>query len=179
MTDAWLTTYTGKKFYPFDPNPDDISILDIAHALSNICRYGGHCSIFYSVAEHSIRVHDTVRKELRLVALLHDAAEAYGLFDIPSLVKHSDIMSQIVEAEAKLLSMIFIVFNVGIFDPVELKRAENRILAAEVRDLMPNSVGWYLPEPPLEGKIDPMRPFIAERAFLDRFYMVNKRRRAL
>ena len=28
----WLQTYTGKQFYPLDPQPEDIDIQDIAHA---------------------------------------------------------------------------------------------------------------------------------------------------
>ena len=56
MDTAWITTYTGKKFYPAVPDLELISIIDIAHALSMICRYAGHCTKFYSVAEHSVRL---------------------------------------------------------------------------------------------------------------------------
>ena len=49
-----LQTYTGKIFDFNDIRPEVIDIIDIAHALSNVCRWGGHCSKFYSVAEHSI-----------------------------------------------------------------------------------------------------------------------------
>ncbi|MFQ8954517.1 MAG: hypothetical protein ACLR6X_01040 [Mediterraneibacter gnavus] len=38
----YITTYTGKYFNPTQPNPDLISIQDIAHALSLICRGNGH-----------------------------------------------------------------------------------------------------------------------------------------
>lgn len=52
MTDAWIEgawmqTYTGKKFHPTSPTVDEIDIVDIAHALSLICRYGGHVDRFY------------------------------------------------------------------------------------------------------------------------------------
>lgn len=39
----WLRTYTGKRFYPLDPRIEEIDIEDIAHALSMLCRFGGHC----------------------------------------------------------------------------------------------------------------------------------------
>lgn len=72
-----IRTFSGKWIYPLDPRLDEIDLGDIAHALSNLCRFTGHCQ-FYSVAEHSCYVAATVTDpRLRLPALLHDAAEAY------------------------------------------------------------------------------------------------------
>jgi len=45
--DSWFTLSSGRRFYPFDPNPDDITIEDIALALSHLCRYNGHSKKFY------------------------------------------------------------------------------------------------------------------------------------
>lgn len=91
----WIQTYTGREFYFGNHGPADFDILDIAHSLSNLCRFNGHTRTFYSVAEHSVRVlhyvrdrresewakkfHDQVRRSphLEAWALLHDAAEAY------------------------------------------------------------------------------------------------------
>lgn len=81
-----IRTFSGKYINVFDPNPDDIIIEDIAHALSNQCRFGGHIRRFYSVAQHSIFCSDLASPRLRLQALLHDASEAY-LIDIPSPIK--------------------------------------------------------------------------------------------
>ena len=52
----WIQTYTGVKFYPLNPCMDDIDIIDIAHSLSLQCRFTGHLSEFYSVAQHSVMV---------------------------------------------------------------------------------------------------------------------------
>lgn len=86
----WIVTYTGRRYYFLDPHQSEIVIEDIAHALSNICRYNGHCRTFYSVAEHCVRVTAAVATDLgqsdvseetvlswSLFALLHDAHEAY------------------------------------------------------------------------------------------------------
>lgn len=73
-----IRTFTDKKFFFLDIKPEDICIEDIAHSLSHTCRYGGHCSCFFSVAEHSIRCCDRARgRSIPLWGLLHDAAEAY------------------------------------------------------------------------------------------------------
>ncbi len=90
--DAWLSTQQVKKFHFLDPPMSEIHIEDIAHALSMVCRFGGHGSKFYSVAEHSIRMVGMLEAkganvQTRLAALLHDAEEAY-LPDIPRPIKH-------------------------------------------------------------------------------------------
>ena len=53
---AWITTYTGKKFHILDPDPVDVCLEDIAHALSMMCRFNGHVRRFYSVGEHCLHV---------------------------------------------------------------------------------------------------------------------------
>lgn len=74
---GYMTTYTGQKFFPTKPNFQGISIYDIAHALSNCCRWGGHCKQFYSVAQHSYHVSYLCDPKDALKGLLHDASEAY------------------------------------------------------------------------------------------------------
>lgn len=76
-----------KAMYPsgnvidlLNPTADQIDWWDIAIALSRIWRFGGGTDEFYSVAEHSLWV---MRRavmgdaKLALLALLHDAHEAY------------------------------------------------------------------------------------------------------
>lgn len=65
-----------------NPEPDMIDIHSIASALSKICRFGGHCPLFYSVAEHCIHAagfafKDGKQIEVVRAVLLHDATEAY------------------------------------------------------------------------------------------------------
>src|SRR5580704_9362466 len=86
LKDRYLSTYTGKKFYPYDPRPEQICIEDIAHGLSMLCRFAGQCRFFFSVAEHSIAVAHLLPANLKLFGLLHDVSEAY-LADLPRPVK--------------------------------------------------------------------------------------------
>lgn len=72
---SWIQTSTGRKFYPLSPNDSDVSILDIARALSMQCRFGGHVRRFYSVAEHSVHVSNHVSRENALWGLLHHLLE--------------------------------------------------------------------------------------------------------
>jgi hypothetical protein len=98
-----IRTYTGKYLDVFNPDPEQIDILDIAHALANTCRFGGHTREFYSVAQHSIMVAELVPPELKLQALMHDAAEAY-LTDIPTPIKKR--LPGYVELEDNLMKVI-------------------------------------------------------------------------
>ncbi len=64
-----------------DPWETPIKLETIAQSLANICRWGGHCNQFYSVAAHSIHVMSILErthgKEGARVGLMHDAHEAY------------------------------------------------------------------------------------------------------
>src|SRR3954471_8611075 len=88
----YLQTVSVRWVNPFDPDPEQLDAGDIAQALSNQCRFGGHSRVFYSVAQHSAIVSDLVRDRGGsttdvLAALLHDAGEAY-LVDLPHPLKH-------------------------------------------------------------------------------------------
>jgi len=98
-----IRTFTGIYINVFDPKPEDICIEDIAHALSNQCRFGGHLPDYYSVAQHSILCCKMTDDEYKLQALLHDASEAY-LLDIPRPIKQG--LSNYKEIENKLMRVI-------------------------------------------------------------------------
>ena len=88
-----------------NPKTENIRVLDIAHALSNICRYGGHCTRFYSVAQHSVFCSKQLGTPLeQMEFLMHDASEAY-LIDLPRLIKRGMPMYR--EIEDNLLYVIF------------------------------------------------------------------------
>ena len=44
-----MNTYTGKQFDPMLMTEENVSLRDIAHALSLLCRGGGQVTYFYSV----------------------------------------------------------------------------------------------------------------------------------
>ena len=171
----WIQTYTGRRFYPLHPRAEDVSILDIAHALSLKTRFSGHCSTFYSVAEHSILVAKQVPKELQLHALLHDAAEAY-LPDVARPIKHrlmvaKDTMHWFREVEERVLYTIAEAFHISstpFFDS-RIKEADNLLLSTEGHRLMGGCNGWKdMPDPlPIQGL--GMAWYLAEDQFLSMF----------
>lgn len=140
----WIETYTGIHFYPLDPREEEISIIDIAHALSLICRFNGHCKHFYSVAQHSVNVYKYLRERcptdfnLQLAGLLHDASEAY-ISDVSRPVKSS--LKGYLEIESNLMKVIFEAFDVPL--GVHFEDADDLVLQAEAMRLMPGS--WWTP----------------------------------
>lgn len=169
MKGIWIETYTGKKFYPSDVKLEDIDIEDIAHSLSLICRFNGHCEKFYSVAEHSVRVSDLLPKKYKLAGLLHDAVEAY-ISDLPKPIKL--MLGNVEEIEYSILEKIFdkfhVPFNIHYLDTV--KWADNVLLATEARDLMRGNLkGYPLRERPLKEVIDPWESDMIEQEFLCAF----------
>jgi 5'-deoxynucleotidase YfbR-like HD superfamily hydrolase len=83
---VYIITHSKIRFDYLNPKPEDILLEDIAHALSQICRFTGHTSLPYFVAHHSVLVSRFVSPENALWGLLHDAPEAY-LNDLSSPLK--------------------------------------------------------------------------------------------
>lgn len=134
---SWITTFTGKQFWPLDPRIEDIDIRDIAHALSMICRFTGHVREFYSVAQHCVLASHLVPGENALGALLHDASEAY-LCDVSGPIKKADEMRGYREAEQRLDAVVCAAFNVDIHAPA-IKAIDQQLVLTEYRDLMPRN----------------------------------------
>ena len=172
---AWIQTWTSRQFFPLEPKDEDVSILDIAHALSLQCRFLGHTRSFYSVAEHSVRVANVLLPQsetLQLAGLLHDAAEAY-LADVSAPVK--DTLAGYQVAEGKVLSVIAqkygLDFNVVMHGLV--RQADHILLATEMRDLLgPPPAPWPSMPEPLPETIVPWTSNIAEERFLACFYQL-------
>ncbi|MGE8501655.1 MAG: phosphohydrolase [Pseudomonas sp.] len=79
---TWILTNSARAFDLLNPRAENVLTTDIAHALSLVCRFNGHCAWHYSVAQHSLLVAYIIEKEggtpeEQLAGLLHDAAEAY------------------------------------------------------------------------------------------------------
>jgi hypothetical protein len=179
---GYIQTFSGKPFWPLAPDPDDVRIEDIAHALSLLCRFTGHVRELYTVGDHSLRVAECVEQGATTIgytrlavltmthqALLHDASEAY-LHDIARPVKHTPAMTEYRVVEARVQVAVFDRFELPPAEHALVKSYDRVLLRTEQRDLMP---------PPIEGedrsdavplttKIVPRPPKEVEALFLAR-----------
>lgn len=167
----WMQTYTGRMFWPIDPRHQEIHIHDIAHALSMMCRYNGHCKRFYSVAEHSVLVSQNVSPENALWGLLHDAPEAY-LADIVKPAK--PYIAGYKEAERRIMDEVCIKFGLPGDEPPDVKYADTAILADELEQVMGTAPhDWNLPYDALGVVINCLSPEAAKQLFLHRFLEIT------
>lgn len=164
----WIQLYSGRKFFPMDPRVEDIDIEDIAHALSNMCRFTGHCKSFYSVAQHSVLV-SHLSGTHGLWGLLHDASEAY-VCDIARPVKRLDVLKGYRDVENMIQSVICQKFGLQPNEPSIVKEADTKMLFTEARDLMaPLHPDWVQGAKPLPFKIEALPPAEAKELFLSRY----------
>lgn len=169
---SFIRTFSGKLVDPVNLSSYSVCIEDIAHALSNQCRFSGHVRRFYSVAEHSVRVMKKCSLD-PLSALLHDASEAY-LVDLPRPLKYHPEFSFYRQVESEVTNAINIKFGLRSLQEVadEIHIADKRMLATEMLGLM-NREDSPLPfEPyPDYGSVKlGMSPEEAEKWFLGNFY---------
>jgi len=178
----YLQTVSGRWVNPFDPDPEQLDAGDIARALANQCRFGGHSRVFYSVAQHSVIVSELVERrggdaEDAFAALMHDATEAY-LGDMPHPLKHrSPLGAAFRAAEEQLERAIRDRFRIRP-NMAEIKRADRALLATERRAFSAET--WHWPElegvEPLELELTAWLPDEAAQAFAKRYAELDGRR---
>jgi hypothetical protein len=178
----YLQTVSGRWVNPFDPDPSQLDAGDIARALANQCRFGGHSRVFYSVAQHSVIVSELVEQrggdtEDSFAALMHDATEAY-LGDMPHPLKHrSPLGAAFKAAEDHLEQALRERFRIKP-DVAEIKPVDRALLASERRAF--SAEDWHWPEldgvEPLDLELTAWSPDEAARAFAQRYAELDARR---
>lgn len=168
---GWICTQSGVAFYPLDPRAEDVRLDDIAHALSNKCRFTGHTRTFYSVAEHSVRGVWLGRRlrypeSVLRAFLLHDGSEAY-LPDVARPIKAA--LTGFMEIEARVQAAVYEAFGIEVSaeDVALVHKLDNIMLATERRDLMPaRTASWVLAEAPDYARVAGWLPRDAAAEFL-------------
>lgn len=159
------------------PDISQITVHDIANALSKICRFSGQCEVFYSVAQHSVHVADRVAEldgtpEEQLQGLFHDAAEAF-IGDIPRPLKR--LVPSILHYENLLLSTIMAKLDLPNELSPKVVQADNDLLLTEKRLFQPNGCDWPCESgEELNTYIGPQSHHWAKQEFLN-YYDILKR----
>jgi Predicted hydrolases of HD superfamily len=182
MNEDCIITYQKHRFSPLKAKSEDIDIVDIAHALSLLCRANGHIKHFYSVAQHCINCAGEAKArglsvEIRLACLLHDASEAF-ISDITRPVKRN--LPQYTTFEAVLQDLIYERFGLRHLteeDFLMVGEIDDSLLYYEMLELMGEEV--FANRPALISRPDfEQRDFIAvQQEFLDEYNrMIGSRR---
>lgn len=141
----YLVTHGGVTFDFENPRAEMILPGDLAHALSRQCRFSGHVSKFYSVAQHLVYCSHVVPMEDALAALLHDAQEAY-VCDLPRYLKRCPFMEGYRDYERRAWKVVAARFGISDVLPKSVEVADLRMVLTEWRDLMPQDGAICLPE---------------------------------
>lgn len=163
---------SGAMFDYNNPRGSDVTIDDIAGALSNICRFAGHLPRFYSVAQHALNVSLIVDQQYRKTGLLHDLAEAFTN-DLPTPLKFAVPVFKELEVSIESAMSEKFAFEYPLPDAVKL--ADLQMLKIEKEQVKLCNAHWAC----LEGvEVDhlehipimaPMTPEQAKAAFLQRW----------
>jgi len=115
---AWQRMLSGRRLDLLEPSPLDIEISDIAHGLARVARWNGQTkgAHAFSVAQHcvlverlTVELNPRITRDVRLMALLHDATE-YVVGDLISPFKAA-IGVDYKELELKLQAAIHLRFG--------------------------------------------------------------------
>lgn len=177
LDDQWIGLLSGAQMNYNKPEESDVTLDDLASALSNICRFSGHLPCFYSVAQHLVNTSHIVEDEFKFDALMHDTAEAFTN-DLPTPLKWSlpifkELETKIEAAMAKRFG-----FNFP-YDPA-VKLADTQMLLLEKKYVKRDTQVWPMYEgyeyEHLVDKVDlkPWQPVRAKREFLERFMELSQ-----
>jgi len=179
---GWKQSYTGLPMDLAAPKPEQFSILDTAHSLATMNRYGGHCAWPMWVGQHSLKVAEIVAATdptQALAALLHELEEPWiGDWSSPLkwILKRTCPEAIALIAPIKRAGEIAFGLAPGAVDSPLIKHADLIMLATEKRDLFGpaprdgwgDATGFVLPEP-LEGRCEEWTWRETKGRFLDAF----------
>lgn len=154
-------TLSGRIFDINNPTAEMIDIIDIASGLANKGHFSGLTPYMFPIAQHSILVCDEYAiqnpdapAEMKLLALMHDASEAY----IGDMIKPIKMyFPTFVALENTIMQAIAKRYNLPINRMAEIKPYDLLIQNVEYE-------GFYH-----NGRIVYMDPEHARKIFIDRF----------
>jgi hypothetical protein len=173
--DYWIQTANGHKISFTNMSQNVYDIEDIATSLSRQCRFNGHCTKFYSVAEHCVHMANVWwaqnKKYGSPACLMHDASEAY-VCDIPTPLKNY-LGKSYRDLEAKIMKGIWEQHHIQLpYEMTELRKHDHNMLYTEFLALVDKKdktqANWNF-DPfvePVDCVIKCWSPEVARREFL-------------
>lgn len=174
---TFMQIYGGHAFDPFNPEVDKINLRDIAHSLSMLCRYTGHCNKFYSVAEHCVLMSRYIDPKYAKEALIHDAPEAYT-GDLVSPIKYSiEGWSSIDAVVTSTVHKALLGYRVGFKAEQAIHTADIKMLHLEMStnmsDYDPDVIGFVYLDDYMDKDIYFWTPEEAEYHYMKRINELN------
>ncbi len=172
LDEQWIGLLSGAVMNYNRPEESDVTLDDLASALSNICRFSGHLPCFYSVAQHLVNTSRIVPPEYAFDALMHDTSEAFTNA-LPTPLKWS--MPAFKDLENKIEAAMSWRFEFTFPYPTEVKVADTQMLMLEKKYVKLDTRPWPQYD---EIEIDhllplvdlkPWQPVRAKREFLERY----------
>jgi uncharacterized protein len=159
---------SGEYFDFCAPQDAVFGIEDIAHGLSMVCRFAGHTSRFYSVAEHCVHASRHVAPEFAFEALMHDAAEAF-IGDVTKPLK--DLLPDYRALEGRIETAVLGRFGLTLPMSDAVHEVDMAMLVTEQHQLMRNRDDWQYARgrSPLNLELPCWTPEQAKAEFLVRF----------
>lgn len=164
-----MQTFSGEYVHFDQLDAIPVSIVDVAHHLSQICRFGGATRRFYSVAQHSVRVSRLLKangndRDTQYQALHHDDTETYIGDMVKPLKIHDTYFCHVEDLVGECIGL-----NLD-FDPnlyTDVKTADLALLWHELATLLPNP-GDAVHFPPdalkMATLVAPAKPWSCRRA---------------
>jgi hypothetical protein len=178
--DQWISLLSGGHFNYNKPEESDVTIDDIASALSNVCRFSGHLPRFYSVAQHLVNASRIVPVGDEFTALMHDTAEAFTN-DLPTPLKWA--LPIFKELEVSIESAMSKKFSFEYPYPASVKEADTVMLILEKLYVKEDKSEWPMYEKYTAEVVEPFKKMVdleswqprrAKREFLERYYELQE-----
>lgn len=153
VMDPTINTVDGKLFSYRSLDFSELTVYGMVSALAKICRFTGHCTEFYSVAEHCVIASHLVPRPVAVCALIHDLHECV-VGDMNSPLKSmSPEYKALEKATERSLQ-----WHLGVVplppDKKAVKKADTLLYLAERETIMPqlpqtHPEHGYIPLPPV------------------------------
>lgn len=175
QTKSSISVVGGEFFDLLHPENSEYDIYIIATALSNLCRYTGHVTRFYSVAEHCVLVSFACPQQYALEGLLHDASEAF-VGDVSSPLKK--LLPAYQEIEENIQADVARRFGLTYPFPEAIHKADKQLYWSERKEIAPAVDSMWNKEFRASRKVEPrgLNPRAAKKLFLARFCELTKGR---